>query len=121
MAVISVKNKIVDIIPTNLPSIFPSAVSIHANCFVKRQMFSLCRSDIVIMDERNNIVFLEVGCCFDSSLEEAYLTKLVKYQPPVQQISGSAYKCPFLVFTFGSLGHVHKMVTRGLRIVQLKK
>ena len=84
-------------------------------------MFSI-RPDIVIIDECNtNVYILEVSCCFDSRLEEAYLTKLVKYQPPVQQISGSAYKCPFLVFTFGSLGHVHKLVTRGLRIVGFSK
>ena len=67
-------------------------------------MFSLCiadmfsdtnaiRPDIVIADESiKNGFILKGGCCFDLCPEEAYLTKLVKYQSLVQQISGSGYK-----------------------------
>ena len=56
------------------------------------------RPDILIIDENGRKVFiLEVGCCFDSSLEEAYLTKLVKYHPLVQQISGPGYICQYMV------------------------
>ena len=49
-------------------------------------------------------------------LEEACLAKSLG-----QQISGSGYKCQFPVFIFASLGHVHKMVTRGLRMVGFSK
>ena len=67
-------------------------------------------------------VFLwEVGCTFDSSLEEAFLTKQVKYQPLVQAIIHLGYKCQLIVFIFGSLGHVHRLVVRGLRIMRLSK
>ena len=74
----------------------------------------MSRPDIIVIDESNESVFiLEVGCCFDPCLEEAYLTKLVKYQPLVQQICSFGYKCQYVVLIFGSLGHVHRLVTRG--------
>ena len=77
-------------------------MSIHINCVVRQQLFSRCfaetsvfsdlnatRPDVTIIDENNrNVFILEVGCCFDSSLEEASLTKLVNYNPLVKQISG---------------------------------
>ena len=56
-------------------------------------MFSLCDDnsvfcdiqantpDVVIIDEENReVLILEVGCTFDHSLEEAFSTKMVKYQ-----------------------------------------
>ena len=74
------------------------------------------------IDEKNRKVFiLEVGCCFDCSLEEAYLTKLVNYNPLVQQIPGLGYKSQYLVVIFSSLGHVHRPVIRGLRMVGFTK
>ena len=132
---ISRHDRIVDIISEKLPSLFSPHVSIHVNCVVKQQMFSRCsremsvfselsatRPDIVVIDEYNRDVFiLEVGCCFDSCLEEAYLTKLVKYHPLVQTITSLGYKCQYLVLIFGSLGHVHRLVIRGLRIVGFTK
>ena len=51
------------------------------------------------------VFILEIGCCFDSCLAEASGTS----------VSGSGYKCTFLVFISGSFGHVHKLVTRGLK------
>ena len=107
-------------------------VSIY--CVVWQQMFSRCfaetsvfsnwkatRPDIVIIDENNrNVFILEVGCCFDSCLEEAY-KKLVKYNPVVQQKSGLGYKSQYLVLIFGSLGHMHRLDIRGLRVVGFTK
>ena len=52
--------------------------------------------DLIVIDETNREVFLmEVGCTFDSRLEEAFLTKQVKYQPLVQVIThiGCSYIC----------------------------
>ena len=105
---------------------FLQTVSIHINCVVRQQMFSRCfaetsvftdlnatRPDFTIIDENNRNGFnLEVGCCFDWSLEEAYLTKLVNYNPLVQQISGLGHKSQYLVVIFSSLGHVHRPVIR---------
>ena len=78
--------------------------------------------DLIIIDETNREVFLvEVGCTFDSSLEEAFLTKQVKYQPLVQAITHIGYTCQLVVLIFGSLGHIHRLVVRGLRIMGLSK
>ena len=132
---VSRHDRIVDIISESIPSLFSPTVSMHINCVVKQQMFFRCstemsafsnlnatRPDIIIIDENSrNVFILEVGCCFDSSVEEAYLTKLVKYHPLVQQISGLGYKCQYLVLIFSSLGHVHRLVIRGLRIVGFTK
>ena len=115
--------------------VFSPTVSIHINCVVRQQMFSRCfaetpvfsnlnatRPDNTIIDENNrNVFILEVRCCFDSCLQEVYLTKLVKYHPLVQQISGLGYKCQYLVLIFGSLGHVRRLVIRALRIVGFSK
>ena len=130
---VSRHDRIVDIISKSWPSLL--CVSMHMNCVVRQQMFSRCfaetsvfsdlnatRPDITIIDENNrNVFILEVGCCFDSSLEEAYLTKLVNYNPLVQQISGLGYKSQYLVVIFSSLGHVHRPVIRGLRMVGFTK
>ena len=123
---VSRHDRIVYIISETLPSLFSPTVSMHRNCVVRQQMFSRCsaetsvffnlnatRPDITIFVEKNiNVFFLEVGWCFDSSLEEAYLTKLVKYHPLVQQISGLGHKSQYLVVIFSSLGHVHRPVIR---------
>ena len=67
------------------------------------------------------VFILQVGCTFDYSLEEAFLTKVLKYQQLVQTISQLGYRCKLLVFIFGSLGHVHKLVVRGLQMAGLSK
>ena len=58
-------------------------------------------------------VFLEVGCTFVYSLEEAFLTNVLKYQQLKQTISQLGYKCKLLIFIFGSLGNVHKLCCEG--------
>ena len=132
---VSRHDRVVDIISGDLPSLFPSDVSIYKNCIVKQGMFSrgveemsvfsdlnATRPDMLIIDESSmNVHIIEVGCCFDSTLEEAFLTKLVKYQPLVQQITGLGYKCQYLVLIFGSLGHVHRLAIRGLMMVGFTK
>ena len=78
--------------------------------------------DVVVVNEsRREVFILEVGCTFDHSLEEAFLTKMLKYQQLKQTISQLGYKCTLLGFIFGSLGHVHKLVVRGLQIAGLSK
>ena len=85
-------------------------------------MFSLCNNtnifhnlsantpDVVIDEESRTVSILEVGCTLDFSLEEAFLTKPLKYQPLVSAMEQLAYKCKLLVFIFGSLGNVHRRV-----------
>ena len=76
---------------------------------------------IRIDEAHREVVLLEVGCTFDSSLEEAFNTKQLKYQPLVQAITQLGYNCQLVIFIFGSLGHVHRLVVRGPRILGLTK
>ena len=78
--------------------------------------------DIVVVDEDSReVTILEVACTFDHSLEEAFLTKVLKYQRLKDAIIQLGYKCKLLVFIFGSLGNVHKSVVRGLQIAGIPK
>ena len=73
--------------------------------------------DIAVVDEDSrDVTILEVACTFDHSLEEAFLTKVLKYQRLKDAIMQLGYKCKLLVFIFGSLGNVHISVVRGLQI-----
>ena len=116
----------------SVSSFHSSAVS-YSNSAVKPNMFQFSNPhafvnisantpDGIIIDEESREVFLlEVGCTFDTSLEEAFLTKQLKYHPLVQSITQLGYRCQLIVFIFGSLGHVHRLVVRGLRILGLTK
>ncbi len=66
---------------------------------VKPSMFSLCSNDsvfsnitantphvVVVNDNHKEVFILEVGCAFDYSLDEAFLTKVLKYQQLKQQM-----------------------------------
>ena len=67
------------------------------------------------------MTILEVACTFDHSLEETFLTKVLKYQRLKDAIIQLGYKCKLLVFIFGSLGNVHESVVRGLQIAGMPK
>ena len=98
-------------------------------------MFDLCNNDyddfsnvtantpdVVVVDEASReVTILEVGCTFDYSLDEAFLTKVMKYQLLKDVIVQLGYKCKFLVFIFGSLGNVHKLVVRGMQMAGIPK
>ena len=58
---------------------------------------------------------------FDYSLEEAFLAKVLKYQLLKNEIEQLGYNCKLLVFIFGSLGHVHRLVVRGLQTAGIPK
>ena len=78
--------------------------------------------DVVVVDEDSReVTILEVGCTFDYSLEEAYITKFLKYQQLKDVITQLGYKCKLLVFIFGSLGNVHRLVVRGLQMAGIPK
>ena len=78
---------------------------------VKPSMFNMCddNSDVfsnlsantpdtvVVNEGGREVLILEVGCTFDSSLEEAFLTKILKYQQLKQTISQLGYKCTLLL------------------------
>ena len=76
---------------------------------------------VVVNEEKREITILEVGCTFDYSLEEAFLTKVSKYQLLKNEIEQLGYNCKLLVFIFGSLGHVHRLVIRGLQTPGIPK
>ena len=61
------------------------------------------------------VSILEVGSTFDFSLEEAFLTKALKYQPLVSAVEQLGYMCQLIVFIFGSLGKAHRPAERGLQ------
>ncbi len=131
---ISRHDRIIDLLLEKLPHVCPSPVTIYTNRLLKPQMFALnlnptafnelnaTKPDITIIDEDNRTVeIVEIGCCFDSYLEETYYDKLMKYQPLVQEITVMGYKCQYIVLVFGSLGHVHRLATRGLRMLGFPK
>ena len=127
-------DRIVDLISKDISSVFRSSIRMYKHSTVKPSMFNLCNDDsvfsnitantpdvIVVNETLKEVFILEVGCTFDYSLEEAFLTKVLKYQQLEQTISQLGYRCRLLVFIFGSLGHVHKLVVRGLQMAGLSK
>ncbi len=76
----------------------------------------------MIVNETLNTVFvIEVGCSFDLYLDTCYLSKLLKYQPLVEAIHQLDCQCKLIILVFGSLGHVHKNVIKGLQFGGLQK
>ena len=113
---ISRHDRIVDLISKDISSIFRSSITLYKHSAVKPSMFSLCNDDsafsnisantpdVIVVNENHREVFiLEVGCTFDYSLEEAFLTKVLKYHQLEQTISQLGYRCKLLIFIFGSL------------------
>jgi len=49
------------------------------------------------------------------------MTKFIKYQPLLNVISEIGYRGRLLVFIFGSLGHTHRLVVRGLQQLGMPK
>ena len=64
---------------------------------------------VVIVDEESREVsVLEMAGTFDPSLEEAFMTKVIKYQPLLHTISELGYRCRLFVFIFSSLRLAHR-------------
>ena len=128
-------DRIVDLLAEHIIPCVSPLTKTYKNVCVSPRMFKLCNSgnnvflnvaakkpDIVVVDEDSReVTILEVGCAFDYSLEDAYLTKLLKYQPLRDIVVQLGYKCKVLVFIFGSLGNVHRLVVRGLQMAGLSK
>ncbi len=78
--------------------------------------------DIVnISQNRKTATLFEVSCAFDLFMEDSYCSKILKYQSLISTIENLGYKCQLIVLVFGSLGHVHRLVIRGLCIGGLSK
>lgn len=78
--------------------------------------------DIVMVNTSDNsVLIIEVACCFDFYMDTCYYSKLLKYQPLQERILQLGYQCKLIVLIFGSLGHIHKNVVRGLQIAGLQK
>ena len=127
-------DRIVDLLAKDIRSYVPSSAKMYKHTSVTTAMFmhnnendafsnvTANTPDVVVVDEDSReVTILEVGCTFDHSLEEAFLTKVLKYQRLKDAITQIGYECKLLVFIFGSLGNVHKSVVRGLQIAGLPK
>ena len=66
----------------------------------------------MVDEESREVSVLEMACTFDLSLEEAFMAKVIKYQPLLHTISKLGYRCRLFVFIFGSLGHTHRLVVK---------
>ncbi len=78
--------------------------------------------DIVnISQNGKKVTLFEVSCAFDLFMEDSYCSKILKYQSLISTVENLGYKCQFIVLVFGSLGHVHRLVVRGLCIGGLSK
>ena len=64
---------------------------------------------------------MEVGCTFDCSLEEAFLTKVLKYQQLKGAVLQPGHKFKPLVFIDESRGNVHRLGVRGLQMEGMPK
>ena len=127
-------DRIVDLLAKDIRSYVSSSANMYTHSRVSIAMFTHNNEndafsdvtantpDIVVVDEDSReVTILEVACTFDHSLEEAFLTKALKYQRLKDAILQLGYKCKLLVFVFGSLGNVHKSVVRGLQIAGMPK
>lgn len=128
-------DRIVDLLVKDIMPYAPFSVKIYKHSCVSSTMFKLCNNerdvfsnvtantpDVVVVDEDSReVTILEVGCTFDYSLEEAFLTKVLKYQLLKDAVLQLGYKCKLLVFIFGSLGNVHRLVVRGLQMAGMPK
>ena len=57
--------------------------------------------DVAVVDEESREVsVLEIACTFDSRLEEAFMTKVIKYQPLLHTIPELGYRSRLFVFIF---------------------
>ena len=72
--------------------------------------------DITLVDVSNKEL-----ACFDLYTDICFNTKLLKYQPLANSITNLGFNCTLIVLVFGSLGHVHKLVLRGLQRCGLTK
>ena len=104
-------DRTVNQIVKDISKLFPPTVKIYTDSCVNPTMFNLCINpdtlthldantpDTVVIDEESKEVFLlEVACTFDPNLEEAFMTKVIKYQPLLNTISELDYRCRLLVF-----------------------
>ena len=111
-------DRIVELIAKDISKYHASTVRMYKHSRVIPSMFQLCDNpdmftsltantpDVVVVDEESREVsVLEMACTFDLSLEEAFMTKVIKYQPLLNTISELGYRCRLFVFIFGSLGH----------------
>ena len=125
-------DRIVDLLAKDIGSYVPSSAKMYKHSRVSTAMFMHNNEDEASSDVTANspnigaedsreVTILEVACTFDHSLEEAFLTKVLKYQRLKEAIIQLGYKCKLLVFIFGSLGNVHKSVVRGLQIAGMPK
>ena len=76
---------------------------------------------VVVYEENKSFSILEVACSFQSSLEEAFMTKVIKYQSPLQPSQtyvyiGAIYLCSSLAAL-----DIRRLVVRGLQQLGMPK
>ena len=122
-------DRIVELIVKDISKYLASTVRMYKHSRVISTMLQLCDKpdifntpDVVVVDEESREVsVLEMACTFDLSLEEAFMSKVIKYQPLLNTISELGYRCRLFVFIFGSLGHTHRLVVRGFQQLGMPK
>lgn len=120
-------DRIVDLIVKDISNHLPPLVRIYKHSCVNSSLFqylninseivshmSADTPDVAVINEECRKFVLEVACTFDSSMEEAFMTKVIKYQSLLNTISEVGYRGRLFVFIFGSLGHTHRLVVRAV-------
>ncbi len=122
-------DRLVDLIAAQIPCVADEQIFKHTT--VQSEWFNSPANtflgiantpDIVnISQNRKTATLFEVSCAFDLFMEDSYCSKILKYQSLISTIENLGYKCQLIVLVFGSLGHVHRLVIRGLCIGGLSK
>ena len=87
------------------------AAETQFNCQAKRP-------DIMIINNNDKTAYIiEFSSPFDVFIGKCYEEKFSKYFPLSLEINECGYHTKIIVLIIGSLGHVHKKFTNGLKII----
>ena len=99
------------------------------DCHVKPNMFdnetmtdhfttTATRPDIVIINREEKTAFIiEISTPYDAFMDKCYNGKFNKYFPLSLEINTLGFQTKIIVLIIGSLGHVHKKFTNGLKLI----
>ena len=76
------------------------------------------KPDIFVIDHTLKKCFIvEISVPFDAFIEDCYEGKFQKYVPLFELLALSGYDAKIIVLIVGSLGHVHRRFTTGVRVL----
>ncbi len=128
-------DRIVDLIVKDISNNFSPLVRIYKYSCVKPSMFQYLSNNsemfsdlsantpdvVVIVEECREVFVLEIACTFDSSMEEAFMIKVIKYQPLLNIISERLSEPITYFHIWQSIGHTHRLVVRSLQQLGMPK